>query len=331
MKPYSSSSSYSSVFALALALASASACRPSLDDDLSHIAGPRILAVQSEPPEAKPGETVTMRALYTDGTTSASATPLTWSFCIARRALAEPTALSAACIDRAEGALVSLGSAAEVRGAIPADACRLFGPDRPLGKPGEPAGRAADPDGTGGYYQPGIVRAPGADDAIFEVRVRCGLSGATQADVAAFERSYRSNQNPVVSDVLVTRGDRVEAVADGAEIAAAPGEVLRVRASWPACTGDAACGGAEIYPAFDVATRVVVTRREAMRVSWLATRGRFGDVRSGRDETDQARDVETTWAAPGASDPATPALLWIVVRDARGGTGMRSLRVRVGP
>jgi hypothetical protein len=322
--------SFAFAFASALALAFAPACHPSLDSDLSHVDGPRILAVQSEPPEAKPGEPVTMRALYTDGTTSAPTTPLTWSFCIARRALAEPTALSAACIAGAEGALVPLGVAPEARGTVPADACRLFGPDRPLGKPGEPAGRAADPDGTGGYYQPGIARAPGADAAVFEVRVRCGIAGAAQADVAAFERTYRPNTNPVVSEVVVTRGDRVEPVADGAEIVAAPGEGLRVRASWPACDGNGACGGAESYPAFDVAARVLVPRREAMRVSWLATRGRFGDARSGRDETDEARDVETTWTAPVAADGVTSAVLWIVVRDARGGTGMRSLRVRIG-
>lgn len=307
------------------------ACRPALDDDLSHVDGPRILAVQVEPAEAKPGELVTMRALYTDGTAALSAAPLAWSFCVARRALAEATALSAACLEGADGALVPLGVASEVRGAVPADACRQFGPDRPLGRPGEPAGRATDPDPTGGYYQPGVVRAPGADDALFEVRIRCGLAGATQDDVAELERTYRVNTNPRLEDVVVTHADgRVESVADGAEIAAAPGETLRVRASWPACGDGAACGGAERYPACDVDIRRLVTRRESMRVSWLATRGRFADARSGRAEDDEARDVETTWTAPVAGAGA-PVAVWMVTRDARGGTGMRSLRVRVAP
>lgn len=316
--------------AVVLTLALPASCRPALDDDLSHVDGPRILAVQAEPAEAKPGEVVTMRALYTDGTVSVPTAALSWSFCVARRALAEPTALSAACLESAEGALVPIGSAPEVQGGLPADACRQFGPDRPLGKPGEPAGRAADPDPTGGYYQPGIVRAPGADDAIFEVRVRCGLAGATQADVAEFERAYRVNSNPVLSEVVVTRGDRTESVADGAEIVAAPGETLRIRTAWPACADGVACGGAERYPAFDVAARVLATRREAVRVSWLATRGRFADARSGRAEDDETRDVETTWTAPPAGAPA-PVVVWLVARDSRGGTGMRSFRVRVGP
>jgi hypothetical protein len=311
-----------------LAFTVVAACKPALDDDLSRVDAPRILAVQADPPEAKPGEGVRLRALYTDGVTTSTA-PLDWSFCVARRALAEPTSLSAACLEGAEGALVRLGGAAEVKGVLPSDACRSFGPDRPLGKPGEPAGRAADPDGTGGYYQPGIVKAPGADDASFEVRIRCGLAGATQADVAEYERTYRANANPVIADVLITRVDRTEPVADGAEIAAAPGEVLRVRASWPACEPGVSCAGAEHYPAFDAATRVLVQRRESMRVSWATTRGHFADVRSGRDENDEATTVETTWTAPTSFDQ--PAMIWLVIRDARGGTGMRSFRVRVAP
>jgi hypothetical protein len=316
---------------LTLTLASA-ACRPSLDDDLSHVDGPRILAVEMVPAEARPGETVRMRALYTDGTSSMADAPLAWSFCVARRAPAEPTSLSAACLEGAEGALVSLGVAPVVQGSVPADACRQFGPDRPLGKPGEPAGRAADPDPTGGYYQPGIVRAQGASDAIFELRLRCGLAGATQEAVAEFERSYRVNTNPSVSEVVVTRSDRAEGVEDGAEIVVAPGETIGVRAGWPACTGDAPCGGSERYPAFDVGARALVPRRESMTVSWLATRGRFADARSGRDEQDEGRDVATTWTAPPVgTGAAAPAVVWIVVRDARGGTGMRSFRVRTAP
>lgn len=86
---------------------------------------------------------------------------------------------------------------------------------------------------------------------------------------------------------------------------------------------------AERYPAFDAVSRTLGSRREAMRVSWLASRGRFAETRTGRDEADELRDVATTWTAPSAADPAAPAILWTVLRDARGGTGFRSLRVRV--
>jgi len=315
--------------ALPLAFAFVAACRPALDDDLSHVDGPRILAVQSEPAEAKPGEEVTLRALTTDGAMAPLVASLDWSFCVARRALAEPTSLSAACLQNAPGARVFLGAGPVAKGAIPSDACRLFGPDRPLAEvAGEPAGRPADPDVTGGYFLPGIVRAPGADDAVFDVRVRCGLAGATQENVATFERTYRSNTNPSVVDVTVTHADgRLEAVADGAEVAAGAGEILGVRVTWPACPDDSPCGGAERYPAFDAVTRTLGSRREALRVSWLATRGRFAETRTSRDEGDELRDVATTWTAPPAADGV--AILWTVLRDSRGGTGFRSLRVRV--
>jgi len=110
---------------------------------------------------------------------------------------------------------------------------------------------------------------------------------------------------------------------------AAAGEILGVRVSWPACPDESPCGGAERYPAFDAVTRTLGARREAMRVSWLATRGRFAETRTGRDESDELRDVATTWTSPTAADAPAPAILWTVLRDARGGTGFRSLRVRV--
>ncbi|MDB4944609.1 MAG: hypothetical protein JWP97_4143 [Labilithrix sp.] len=309
-------------------LAGAAACRPSLDEDLSHVDGPRILAVQSEPPEARPGERTTLRALYTDGRAAPLAAPLSWSFCVARPALAEPTALAAACLDGAPGALLALGGGLTVAGTVPADACSKFGPERPLASvPGQPAGRPADPDATGGYYLPGLVEAAGADEATFSVRLRCGLAGATQADAAAFEQSYTPNQNPVLEEVSLVRGDgAVEQLADGAEAAVAPGELLGVRASWPSCEAPP-CAGAEPYPRFDPASRSLVASREALQVSWLATRGRFADARTGRGESDLARDVATTWTAP--SEPDAAITVWLVLRDSRGGVGLRSFRLRL--
>ena len=307
-------------FCLLLLLA---ACRPTLDEDLSHVDGPRLLAVQSEPAEAKPGDAVQLHALYTDGTTTASA-PLRWDLCIARRALAEPTELGKACLDGAPGALVSLPSGPGTSGAVPADACRLFGPERPLATvAGEPAGRPSDPDVTGGYFLPGIVHAPAADDAIFQIRIACGLSGATQDVVADYQRRYAPNRNPVVSEITVTHADgRSESPAEGGVVEATANEQLGVRAAWTAC-GDEPCTGSELYPVFDPSARVLVNHRESIVVSWLATRGPFADTRSSRDENDPATDVSTRFTA------TSTATIWVVLRDARGGTGMRSFTVHV--
>ena len=48
--------------------------------------------------------------------------------------------------------------------------------------------------------------------------------------------------------------------------------------------------------AFDPAARAIVAQREAMRVSWYATGGRFRDVRTGRARDDAAPSVRV----PGA-------------------------------
>ena len=314
---------------LIVLVANASACRPTLDDEVSRVDGPRVLAVTAEPPEAKPGEVVALRALYTDGSASSSASALTYSFCLARRGLAEPTAIADACIEDEPGARSPLGVGAVASGALPGDACRLFGPERPIGKPGEPAGRPVDPDGTGGYYQPGILTTPAGERAIFEVRVRCGLAGATQAVVADLERRYRPNANPVVEGLFIVRADgATELVPEGGTVAMRPSELVTVRAAGPACTGDAPCGGAESYVAYEPLARIVEQRRESIRASWLAAGGHFREPRTGRGESDLADDTETTFSAP-AEARELPA--WVVLRDARGGVGWRSFRVRVAP
>ncbi len=56
------------------ALVSCVSCVPTFDDQLSVVSEPRLLAVQSEPAEAAPGEPITLRALVPN-TTAAQATP----------------------------------------------------------------------------------------------------------------------------------------------------------------------------------------------------------------------------------------------------------------
>lgn len=308
----------------------AAACQPTFDDDPSRVTGPRVLAVRSEPAEAKPGEAIEIRALYTDGVTTA-VRPLAFDFCTARPALAEPTAVASACIEGVSGARARIGLGAEARGTMPSEACRLFGPERPLGKPGEPAGRPADPDGTGGFYQPGIVSIPALDvraESLFEIRVRCNPSGATQAAVAELERRYRANSNPALESLVVERaGAPTPAfVAEASEIAVAPNELITLRVTWPQCPTEEPCGGAERYVAYDPAARVVVARRESIRASWLASNGEIGAARNGRAEDDESRDLATTWRAPASTSTST---IWVVLRDSRGGTVWRTVVARV--
>jgi hypothetical protein len=273
--------------ALAVVLTS---CRPELDDRVSLVESPRLLAVRATPAEAKPGENVALEALFVDASGTIAAAPIDWSFCVERRALAESTPIAASCLSGAAG-LVPLGSGSTASGALPADGCRLFGPDRPEPKPGEPSGRATDPDASGGYYQPLRIAWPGAV-SVAEVRIRCGLAGATQEQVVQFGAS-RVNENP-----KILAFDHAES---GARV------TLQVRYSEP-----------ESYLWFDPVTRTLVERRETMRISWYATAGVF--------ENERTADGRNAWTAPG---DARDVMVWVVVRDDRGGVAFGSYRLQV--
>ncbi|MDB4996063.1 MAG: hypothetical protein JWM74_3495 [Myxococcaceae bacterium] len=309
-----------------LGLATIGACRPALDDTVSAVDTPRLLAVRAVPAEAQPGEVVRLEPIYADPTGVVTDARAEVAFCTARKPLSEPGSVSSACLGGGDPAVLSIvGVGTTAEGALPKEACRLFGPDRPVGLPGEPAGRPSDPDGTGGYYVPGRVRREGSDPAIFEVRVRCGLSGATQAVVADFGRRYRTNTNPQ-PELEVVRGTAVVKVAEGEELTVAPHEIVRLHLWWASCgDDDAVCTGAERYVAYDTASRTIVPRREAIRASWFGTGGSFEHDRTSRNEDDTETSSDNVFTAP-ASGATT---LWIVLRDARAGVGLRTVRLVV--
>jgi hypothetical protein len=129
------------------------------------------------------------------------------------------------------------------------------------------------------------------------------------------------------------------------------GGVVQLTAAWPACPTEPSCGngyceanetrtscpddcttphgcpGAEPYVAFDLVSRTLSARHEAIRVAWYATAGAFVDDRTGRTEEDYAASTtDNTWTAPSTSGTVT---LWVVVHDSRGGTNWKAYRVNV--
>ncbi|MFT3773692.1 MAG: hypothetical protein QM820_50605 [Minicystis sp.] len=336
----------------ALALA---ACTPELDDRTFLVSGPRLLAIASSPAEAEPPAKVTLRALYVDPDGERAQGDLEWAFCIARRTLTDQGTVSPECVQPEGEGLVSLGAGTSVEGALPMDSCRLFGPDRPEPKDGEPAGRPVDPDPSGGYYQPVrlFVRDGGEQYSIGATRIACGISGATAEVAADFGKRYRDNENPAVATLSLVRGNEVEVIAPdvpGAKVK--PGEKVTLRAAWNACPtapacGDGICGidetvqdcamdctkpkgcdGSEQYLVFDPAAGALVVKREEIRVSWFATAGELASDVVGRtaDEVTTKSDVENTWTAPAK---AGEARLWVVIRDDRGGIGWAGYRIQV--
>lgn len=323
------------------------ACSDDIVVDLSRIDGTRVLAVAASPAEGAPGDDVELRALWVDEDGERIGGSPTWSLCAARRALAELGPVADACIDRMPEAIVELGVAARVRATIPADACRLFGPDPPPAEPGQPQGRPVDPDHSGGYYQPVVVDA---DDelAVYGVRLECGIAGATQAQAAQLRMRRRDNLAPVIADVQW--GGRDDTGDATRLLRAEPGERVQLRVGWADCAHtpscgdgqctldeddeacaddcaeDAGCTGAEWYARFDPITQAVVDTREAMAVAWYATDGALDVARTGRSGDDEVRTSDNVWTAPEEPGRAT---LWVVLRDDRGGVSWRTLVVEV--
>lgn len=303
---------------VAMVTASLAACVPDVEAADTLVVAQRVLAIRSEPAEAAPRAAIELQALYVGPEGTLQEAPLEWSFCTARKSLAELGPVSPLCLADEGDELLLLGEGVAAEGDVPDEACRLFGPDRPPPQMGEPAGRPVDPDPTGGYYQP--VRALDSEHgelALYQARVRCGLPGAAQAQVAEYNQRYADNENPMI-EALRVRGEEELPVEGEAALHIRPGETLALRLEWRE---------AEPYVYFDPGARVLSERREAMRVSWFSTAGSFREPRTGRSEHEaELAQSDNAFIAPYEEGLIT---LWTVLRDDRGGVAWRSFALRV--
>jgi hypothetical protein len=270
-------------------------CDRALDQRLAIIKEPRLLAIVSSPAETKPGTAVSYTALAAspEGTITA---PPSWFLCKAPKPPTEDDAVSDPCVHD-DAALDPIDP---MMATIPLDACMQFGPDVPPG-----GFRPRDPDPTGGYYQPVRADLDGADAAFGFTRITCNLANASTDVAQIYKTTYIANANPMLA---------VDAPTE-----VAPGNVVQLTASWPAAS-------AETYLYYDSASQALVTRREAMRVSWFANTGSLPVDASAVTEDDPATSVVSTWQAP--SEPQT-AWLWFVLRDSRGGIAVQSASINV--
>lgn len=322
---------------------SGAVCKPDLNQTVSLVSGPQILAVRSDPAEAAPKATVHFSALVVDSAGPLSA-PVGWAFCNERAPLAELGPVSPKCYQPSGDWFSPFGVGTLAQGALPAIACRQFGPEVPQPLANQPPGRPVDPDATGGYYQPVRVLVPTSNGEVIgidETRLSCGLAG-TPDQVVTFAHHYVANSNPAI-DSLSSGSVSFSTDEMGARNQVSVGESLQLRVAWASCPqpsggcGDhfcdldetaascpddcmnlAGCTGAETHPTLDLATRTLVNQREGMQVSWFATAGALDNDRTGRDPGDGANFTTNTWHAPRA--PAA-VHLWVVLRDDRGGVG----------
>lgn len=334
-----------------LAITLLAGCVTEFDERASKIEAVRVLGIRSTPAEAKPGEAVSYEALVVGPGGELTEAPFDWAFCTRPSSASELNDVSIDCFRRSAPYIVALGTEKTASGQLPVNACGQFGPDGSQAKPGEPTGRPADPDVTGGYYQPlRLLVSQGQRPllALGTTRLSCGLPGATQEVLQAFKARYRPNENPRLSQVTVLASTQA-VLSDSGSVSprvVERGETLHLRASWPSCPVTPTCGdgicspgedkascaedcttprgceGAETYVAFDTSSRELASRGEAMRVSWFSTAGSFESDHTGRSEEEMGHtDSDNAWTAPSE---AGTVHLWVVLRDSRGGIDWRS-------
>jgi hypothetical protein len=286
----------------ALPLVLLAACAPRLEDDPALVAASRVIAWRATPAEAAPGEAVRLQALLVGPAGTLAGDALGWSLCSTPRPPGENGAVAQACALATPPALAA-GDLVVLT--IPPEACTIFGPEPAPATPGQPARRPADPDATGGYYQP--IRISGAGEAVFGLqRLSCAPAGVSLETARAFRARYTANRNPTLLPPA-SRG------------AVPLGAAVTLVAAWPA-------DAVETYPIVDPARDLLVDRRETLRVSWFATAGRFD--RESTVAADGASSVTNVWRAP-----ATPGIvhLWLVLRDSRGGSDFAALDLSIVP
>jgi hypothetical protein len=305
------------------ALASAAVlggCKPDLGAPPSLVVGPRLLAVRGTPPEAKPDdETVTYDTLIVDVDGRVTMPDLGWAQCKEPHPPAESNIVNSACLTIPDDATGETFMAP-----LPADACTNFGP-----LPSMPGARPADPDVTGGYYQP--VRAvwhSGGDQTAFDLeRIFCLIGSIAPTDVAGqFRNDYKTNTNPTLASIVLNPGDGMMSLFAMRQTAPPPpasvtvGQQVTLEASW-------VDGAAESFLVYDITSHTLQTQFEALRLSWFATGGAFAHDRSGRTEMEtDALTTDNIWTAP-----ATPGLvhMWFVLRDSRGGVDFAEAQIDV--
>ena len=211
-------------------------------------------------------------------------------------------------------------------GALPSGGCDLFGPN------GMPPGRPVDPDPTGGYYQPVrlILQADGQTVlGAVGSRILCGLPGATSVTSSQFAQDYQANMNPAKPSVgaVAASGSVTPLPPDDGEpgLTVKAGSTVKLQASWPPCP-TSPCGGAETYVYYDTGTQALSMQREAMTVSWFATGGSFVSDLTGRASDDEGTTTDNTWTAPATGGAV---LVWVVLRDDRGGVSWERYRLDV--
>ena len=311
---------------LLLSVASAG-CKPDLGAPQSLITGPTILAIRGTPPEVLEGGMATYDALMVDVTGTVVALEIDWALCLAPNPPANGNDVSDVCLTIPDDTAAPVPT---FTATLATNACTLFGPVAPPPMKGQPPMRPADPDTTGGFYQP--VRATWQSDAgpllAFALqRITCRLANAPTDVAATYAATYVPNNNPTLADlVLEPAGAATPLFVSGQStgpqaVTVAAGQKVTLQA-------EVSVGSAETFLFWNVSTLTLDTQRESLRISWFATGGAFEHDATGRSPTEMETFTQNVWTAPTTPGPI---YFWMVLRDDRGGIDFAAAQIDVTP
>jgi hypothetical protein len=313
---------------LGLASAGAVGCKPDLGAPQSLITGPAILAIRGMPPETAEGGMVTYDALTVDVPGTVTAPQIAWAQCLLPNPPANGNDVSNGCLTIPDDTATP---APTFMAAVSTDACTLFGPQAPPPMKGQPPMRPADPDTTGGFYQP--VRATWQTDAGASLlafaleRVTCRLASAPTDIAAEYAANYAANLNPTLADLVLDPAGAATSLFSAVQTSSPQAGTISANGK-VTLQADFSADSAETFLVWNVVTLTLDMQRESLRLSWFATGGTFEHDVTGRGQTDTALLTQNVWTAPATPGPV---YFWMVLRDDRGGVDFAATEIDVTP
>jgi hypothetical protein len=274
------------------------------------------------PPEAAQDAMVNYDVLVVDTNGIVANPVIGWAQCLIPDPPANTNDVASGCLTIPDDS----GPSPTFSAALPSNACTLFGPETPPPMKGQPPTRPADPDTTGGFYQP--VRATWQSDAgplvAFTLeRISCRLANAPVDIAAMYATDYVPNNNPQISDLVL------EPSVTPLYVAGQPGTPVTVSAGQQVTLqADFSADSAESFLVWNVVTLTLDTQRESLSLAWYATGGELQHNVTGRSQTDTATFTQNVWTAPTTPGPV---YFWTVLRDDRGGVDFASAEIDVTP
>ncbi|HSY41192.1 MAG TPA: hypothetical protein VLA79_16750 [Polyangia bacterium] len=307
--------------------ATAVGCKPDLGSPQSLVIGPRFLAMRGVPPEAAESGMVTYDALVVDTNGTVANAAFGWAQCLIPDPPANGNDVSSGCLSIPDD---TTAPSPTFTAPLPADACTLFGPETPPPVKGQPPTRPADPDTTGGFYQP--VRATWQSDAGPELafaleRITCPLANAPTDIAGQFASTYVPNNNPTVADLMLDPAGAMTSLYVARQTAA-PQAATVSAGQKVTLQADFGADSAETFVHWNVSTLSLDMQRESLSLSWFATGGAFEHDATGRSQSEMETFTQNAWTAPTTSGPV---YFWTVLRDDRGGVDFAAAEIDVMP